>query len=119
MKKSFILIVLLLSSCVTSSISKNPFDVSRGPLATPHLRVINNYWDLRFIKIYCGGSQIQIIRGIQFNSTVRRSIRYCGTYYSFNANDLWWSNNLNWEDGDINLVVEPNISLSYVYLSRY
>lgn len=112
MKKAIILITILLLSCVTTT--RNPFDDS-NTIDSPRLIIKNNHWDVRVVRVFCDDSQIQIIRGVMFNVTQRKRIPFCSTNYRFTVNDQWRSNFLNWDGGDINLVIEANISLSYVY----
>lgn len=112
MRKFVILTVILLLSCVTTT--RNPFETGNR-VGSPQLIIRNNYWNVRFIKVFCDDSQLQIIRGITFNNTERKEIRFCSTSYRFSVNDQWVSNPLIWEGRNINLVIEPNIALSYVY----
>ena len=103
---------VLLLSCVTTT--RNPFDGSNISEA-PRLIIKNNYWDVRVVRVFCDDSQIQILRGIMFNTTQRKKIPFCSTNYRFTVNDQWQSNFLISDGKDINLVIEANLSLSYVY----
>lgn len=117
MKKTIILlIVLLLLGCGGRANLNNPFTQSDS--VSPTLIIRNNFWDVRFVRIYCDGTLLQNIRGLNFNTVMERQIQACPSRYIFNINDRWQSRPIIWEQGDIVLLIESNLSLSSVYIVR-
>ena len=112
MKRLIISIALLiLTACGANTNAKNPF-LGGNSQSSPILTIRNNHWDVRFVRVYCDDTQIQIIRGLRFNSDENRALINCPTNYRFTVNDQWRSRPILWEGGNIILTIEQNLQLS-------
>lgn len=117
MKKMLTIFVILLLACSVSTSSPFAKNVNTDS-SSPKLIIHNNYWDTRQVTIYCDGSQVKFIRGLVFNAVDNTRLNFCSGYYSFRVNNEWNSQQIQWQGGDIHLLIQSSLNLSTVYISR-